>query len=51
VPPTEGKVWILDEPNLMETINAEKPKTKLAARIVEMIVQEVERVRQSSGKQ
>lgn len=45
VPPTEGKVWIVGEENLMETINPDKPKTKLATSKIELIAGELERVR------
>jgi hypothetical protein len=45
VPPTEGSVWILGEEQLMETIDAEKPKTKLASGRIAEIVAELERVK------
>jgi hypothetical protein len=45
VPPTEGSVWILDETTLMETLDAEKPKTKLASGRIAEIVAELERVK------
>lgn len=44
LPPTEGKVWLLNDQTLMQTLDPEKPKSKVAAKRVELIAAELAKV-------
>ncbi|MGN6728198.1 MAG: NERD domain-containing protein, partial [Tepidisphaeraceae bacterium] len=44
LPPTEGKVWLLNDQTLLETLEPEKPKSKIAAKRVELVAGELAKI-------